>query len=657
MPRGTRYIQSSFAANLFRRFVDRDTPDRTELIAGLKARLTDELGPDRVIIGEYETRRLYSHDLAEVPSLIEKLLFRTTPLLVVQPKSTQDILKILKFAERHQIPVFPRGVASWGFGGATPTTSGIVVDFSAMADIYELNPENMTLTVQPGARWGVIDQLLEPEGLSLVVYPSNRFCTVGGWLSTGGFGLNSSKYGHISSWIESIEVVTPEGGISEVHSQDSEFDLFFGTEGQIGLISRVTLKLVRRTAYSYPHLLCFDDDVSSFNFIKFLLSKKCLPTHVKFIDPSLLEQINAAWQRRSGYPKDRIVEEKNSVLLHFDDPQDEEIFERMAGQFPNVKRAPAYVASYLWLERFSPLKVQILGPSLLASEVIVPLDKGPKFIKYAKIIGRRYKVDLLFESHPIKFEDDYKILMMTMFNCDRRRILEYIFHLSLVPMLTRLGIRLGGRPYGIGIWNVPFFASRFSKDRIQRLFTYKEKSDPDGILNPRKFISVRSRFFNIPGKLFEPLFFNISMDALLLLSPILGRLLKPFALSSNRKSIPLLELCTLQCTNCGNCIAVCPSYLVTKHEGVTARSKLRLTKKILGGSRVTQEESERAFLCTQCGSCQDVCQTELPLLDAWRELESALQEQHGRPEEKIRKFIDGLRMNPDYLSLIGSEPY
>ncbi|MFQ6082548.1 MAG: FAD-binding protein [Candidatus Aminicenantia bacterium] len=641
----------------FKQLTDQDTPKRKKLIAWLKQKLTSELGQDRTIIDEYETRRLYSRDLAEVPPLIEKLLFKTTPLLVVQPKNAQEVVKIINFAARHRIPIFPRGISSWGFGGAIPTTSGLVIDFSPMDKIGKIDKEKMTIEVEPGAKWGVIDQFLEPEGLSLVVYPSNRFSTVGGWLSTGGFGLNSSKYGHIRNWIETIEVATLGNGIFSIHSNEDHFPFLFGAEGHLGLITKVRLRLIKRTKESFPHLLYFKDSHTAFSFVEFLIEKNCLPAHLKFMDSVLMRQINRAWQKRSGNSKDTILEEKNALLLYFDNYSEEEIFDKLKRKFAEFIEAPDYMANYLWAERYSPLKVQILGPSLLASEIVLPVNKVSQFIDHAKKIGKRYKVDLLIEVHVIKEQEKYNALVMSMFNCDRRKIIQYIAYLSLGPVLTRLGIKKGGWPYGIGIWNVPFFASKFPLDKAKQILELKKKYDPQNILNPGKFTSVKTRFFNLPAKIFQPLFYNLSIDSLLFLSPIIGRLLKPLGATLSRKKVSLLEFCSLECTNCGNCLTVCPSYLITAHEGVAPRSKLRLARKFINGRSISKEESDRAFLCTQCGTCQDVCQTELPLLEAWKELELVLQAKYGRPEEKIRAFINSLSNNPTYLNLIGSEPY
>lgn len=639
--------------SFLRRLADQDTPEQRALVQDLRNSLIKDLSTEAKVIDEYEVRRLYSRDLAEIPRIVEKLLFKTTPLLVLQPGEVEDIVKILEFANRHSLPVFPRGVASWGFGGATPTTSGIVIDTSVLNRILNIDSENMTVTVEPGARWGILDQFLQKRGYSLIVYPSNRFSTVGGWISTGGYGVNSFKYGHLKNWTEAIQVVTPSGQIVTFNSTDENFALLFGSEGQLGIITKVILKIRKKTPHSYTHLFYCEQSASAFQFVEALIENRCFPAHVRFMDRFLMRQLNKVWQKRTGRTLDSVVEEKHALLLQFDDPADEKKFSSLNARPEDLEEAPQHVANYLWLERFSPLKVQILGPSLLASELLLPIHRTAEFIEKAKRLAKRLKVNLLIETHFIKANERYEILTMPMFNCDRRKHFQYFIYTSLASMLTRLGIKCDGSPYGIGIWNVPL-VSKSSLRMISAVLQYKRTIDPNEIMNPGKYWRVRSRFFDIPAQVFRPLFFNSLLDILIFLSSAIGWFL------SSPKEVQkgdFLEICTLECTSCGNCIAVCPAYAVTKDESVVPRSKLRLARKVIQGKTVSQAESDRAFLCTRCGTCEKICQGDIPLLKAWEELERLLLTKYQRPEQKIKDFIECLGTNKAYLELIESEPY
>lgn len=157
---------------------DRDTPKRKRWIRGLAEDLGGRLGPGcRVLVGYFE-RRLYSRDVARVPRALEKSLHRTTPLLVVQPHSEVEIRAAVAFATEQRLPIYPRGVSSSPFGGAVPTSNGIVLDLSFMMEVLEVDARRRVVRVQPGARWADLDARLERLGLGLFTTPTSRFSTV-----------------------------------------------------------------------------------------------------------------------------------------------------------------------------------------------------------------------------------------------------------------------------------------------------------------------------------------------------------------------------------------------------------------------------------------------------------------------------------------------
>jgi len=310
----------------------------------------------------------------------------------------------------------------------------------------------------------------------------------------------------------------------------------------------------------------------------------------------------------------------------------------------------------LWFERYSPLKIQILGPSLLASEVILPTNRASEYLRHANRLAGHYKIQLLPEIHFVTADSKPQVLVMLMFNCDRRKIFQYYAYLSLVPMFTRLGIKLGGSPYGIGIWNVPFFSSAFKKAQTERILEGKRLHDPDGIINPRKFLSIKSRFLNLPAKLFHPIFFNVSMELLYLLSPVIGRLLRPLGLQLSKEK-DILEIAPFACTSCGNCISVCTACRVTRNEITAPRAKLSLARRILRGKSISQQQAKSIYYCTRCGKCEEVCQALLPLRDVWVSLENKIRDQYPYPEDEIKSFVDSLGENQQFLEMIKSEPY
>jgi ferredoxin len=211
------------------------------------------------------------------------------------------------------------------------------------------------------------------------------------------------------------------------------------------------------------------------------------------------------------------------------------------------------------------------------------------------------------------------------------------------------GLGMGGRAYGLGIWNAPFIAGSFSHGERQRLLRRKQELDPQHLLNPNKFFAVRTRFFNLPGLFFLPGVFRLSLHAASALSPLLGAAGGNGALSSDHRWVlpspeegdgsSLLAQTSLRCTSCGSCVSACPAYLLTRDELVTGRSKLRMAEVWLGSREIRKDESHRPFQCLHCGLCEEVCQTRLPLRDCYRILERWIEKEQGYPRELVQDFV------------------
>jgi FAD/FMN-containing dehydrogenase len=249
------------------------------------------------ILDKTEDREMYSHDIGDVPPIMTRTLFKTLPDFVVQPRNVDEIKKVLAFANEHKIPVVVRGAASWGFGGVIPTSAGIVIDLSPFRNILAIDAAQKTVTVEAGARWSDIDIAARRQGLCLMTYPSSKFSTVAGWISTGGYGINSFRYGHLSQQIVSMTVVTGIGEIKKLSPADREFGCFVSTEGQFGIVAEVTLKLRDVPQGSYPHLLYFPGDREAFDFIGRLVkdaaAAKLNPNVIRFLDENHLYDTNA----------------------------------------------------------------------------------------------------------------------------------------------------------------------------------------------------------------------------------------------------------------------------------------------------------------------------------------------------------------------------
>jgi FAD/FMN-containing dehydrogenase len=600
-----------------------------------------KIAGDIKIIVKDEEKEMYSHDIGDVPNIMTITFFETQPFFVVQPKSMQEIKTVLSFASEKKIPVIPRGAASWGFGGVIPTQAGIVIDLSPFRNILALDKKNNTVTVEAGARWSDIDIVAKKEDLCLMTYPSSKFSTVAGWISTGGFGINSYRYGHISKQIVSMTVITPVGDVKKMTPADPEFSYFISTEGICGIIVEVTLKLRELPKNSYAHIFYFPTDTDAFNFIAQAARQKTAANVIRFVDANHMRETNEIMHAN-------VFKEKAGVLVEFSSPGDEQNFLELVKKFGNYEQSPAYAACYLWNERLFGMKAKRLGPTLLASEVILPIDVSAAFIKNAKKLGSNYGVEMCIDAYIL---DQTRALIMTTFLCDSRKM-KYFVHMPLVSMLTQTAVSMGAQPYGLGIWNAAFVNHLYPKDRQNEFKAYTAKVDPNGIMNPGKFLRVSSKFMNLPALAFHPLIFCMAMNLLIVLSPVIGKIATMIFGKDKKLDALDLELSTHACAKCGNCMAVCPAYLVLKNEAVSGKGKIALAKKLISGEPVTDEEAINAYMCMHCRACEEICQTNLDLMTLWDALERRLASKFPRPEERIKEFLNTVDASKEYWDMV-----
>jgi FAD/FMN-containing dehydrogenase/NAD-dependent dihydropyrimidine dehydrogenase PreA subunit len=595
------------------------------------------------VFGKAEEREMYSHDIGDVPPIMTNTFFKTQPDLVVQPRNVAEIRQVLAFANARKIPVIPRGAASWGFGGVIPTNAGIVIDLSPFRNILGLDTAQKIVTVEAGARWSDIDITAKKVGLCLRTYPSSKFSTVGGWVSTGGSGINSFKYGQLAEQIVSMTVVTGSGEVKKLTPADHDFPYFISTEGVFGIIVEITLKLREVPRLPCPHLLYFPNDREAFAFIERLVQRKASqelnPDVIRFLDENHLGDTNDVMRAA-------IFKKSAGVLVEFDSGEDDDRFVRFLAEMDSVEEAPRYVAGYLWNERLFGMKTKRLGPTILASEVVIPITAAAAFVATAKKLGRRFAVEICIDSYII---DEHRALIMSTFLCDSRSRRYYV-DLPLATMLTHAAVKLGAEPYGLGLWNAAFINYLHSRAKQRDLKAYKAKVDPNNILNPGKYFGVNANV--VSTLVFHPAVFGFSMNLFTLLSPLIGKAATAL-LGKDRKVDQLdFELSVHACAKCGNCLAVCPAYLVTQNEAMSAKGKLALAKKFLNNRKVTREEAANAFMCMHCKACEEICQTNLELMNLWAALEKRIEGSFGRPQEQISEFLKKVDESQDYWKMV-----
>jgi FAD/FMN-containing dehydrogenase/ferredoxin len=586
------------------------------------------------VISEPTHLRMFSFDQGEVPEPMRSLLIPDTlPDLAVQPGSVEDLQKTIRYGLDCGVPIVPRGASTFGLGGAIPHHGGILLDFSTYREILEFNPESETIRVTAGCRWADVSRFLEPLAFGLCTYPTSWFSTIGGWVATGGIGIGCTKFGSFHDLIRKLTVVTPQGEIRTLTPQDPDFKFFLGTEGQMGTIWDVSFAVRKRPKVQLPFVLHFDSVSAALDCAAELL-REFNPYHLKFLSAARMHEINhLAKEEHPGLKNDLLHPEKDSLLVCFDEVDSQ----NFCGwtQKNSVAMESNYRAHWLWRDRMFPLRVKRLAPGLLASEVVLPQKTATQFVDRANELGRRFHVNLACEGYMIKGGN---ILMLPVYTFHSSGKIDAALKSSLSYALTRLGIQLGGYPYGTGLWNTPFVRNRFN-GTLQDLQKYKQSKDPANSFNPGKFFDLNFRT-GLVGKMASVIFSSPMMSLAGITTPMIAR----FLTTNHRKAEPqdLVLLNEELCSKCGSCIPVCPAYLETGDERTTARGKLQLGLAMMKNQQLIAEAAQMLFLCMHCGACTDVCQSRLDLVPVWDDLEQRVEQRFGKQKEKVSEFFESV---------------
>ena len=253
----------------------------------IAAELGRIVGGQYLIYADQERLESYSHD--EIPGKA----WRAMPEAVVRPDSAGQIADIVKLANRELIPVTPRGAGSGLSGGAVPVHGGIVISLDRMNRIIEIDRDNMMAVVEPGVIANDINIAAGKSGLFYAGYPmSVESCFIGGNVAENAGGGKAVKYGVTSRYVLGLEVVTPTGEIIEMGGKLVKdvtgynlLQLMLGSEGTLGIFTRIILKLLPLPRFQVDLLCLFKDSSTAVSTVpRIMTASGITPTSIEFID-------------------------------------------------------------------------------------------------------------------------------------------------------------------------------------------------------------------------------------------------------------------------------------------------------------------------------------------------------------------------------------
>lgn len=258
------------------------------------------IGSDNVI-SEEEGRRAFEADALTA--------YRATPLVVALPRSTEDVSKLLKYCHQNGLKVVPRGAGTSLCGGALPTTDAVVIGTSRMNRVIEADFVNRTITVECGITNLAITEAVSAEGFFYAPDPSSQLaCTVGGNLAMNSGGAHCLKYGVTTNNVLGLKIVLMDGEIVEVggpYLDQEGYDflaLIVGSEGQFGIVTEATLKILPRAETARPVMLGFDTCEAAGQCVAAIIGSGIIPVAIEYMDRPAIAVAEA--YAKAGYPLD-----------------------------------------------------------------------------------------------------------------------------------------------------------------------------------------------------------------------------------------------------------------------------------------------------------------------------------------------------------------
>ena len=450
-------------------------------LAGLVAVL-----PDGVVVTDPDILASYRHDRAMDPAA-------GTPLAVVRPTKTEEVQAVLRWASAHRVPVVPRGAGSGLSGGATAVDGGIVLSTEKMRAIA-VDPVTRTAVAQPGLLNAEVKHAVAEYGLWYPPDPSSyEICSIGGNIATNAGGLCCVKYGVTTDYVLGLQVVMADGTAVRLGGPRlkdvaglSLTKLFVGSEGTLGVITEVTLRLLPPQPTTATVVATFDSVEAAASSVV-TITNRIRPSMLEFMDSA---SINAVEDKlRMGLDRDAAA----LMIAASDDrgPAGVEDAEFMARVFTEAGAKecfstddPAEGEAFVAARRYAITAVEDKG-SLLLEDVGVPLPRLADLVGGVAKIAADADLTIAVVAHA----GDGNTHPLIVYDADDPAMTaraEKAFG-DIMDLAVGLGGTITGE-HGVGRLKKPWLAGQLGPEAMELNRRIKTALDPDGILNPGALI-------------------------------------------------------------------------------------------------------------------------------------------------------------------------
>jgi glycolate oxidase len=453
--------------------------------AGARQRLVDTVGP-KGFLDKPEDLRLYEYDGG---------VDKARPEMVLFPKTAEEVSTIVGIASAHKLPLLGRGAGTGLSGGAVATSGGLIVSFSRMRRIIDIDYENERAVVEPGVVNLDLTAAVQGEGYFFAPDPSSqRACTIGGNVAENAGGPHTLAYGVTVNHVLGVEMVMPDGRI--VQTGAGGFDtpgydlpgLFTGSEGTLGLVTKVTVRLMRKPEAVKTLLAIYDTEDDCGLTVSEITARGITPAALEMLDGTLMRMVEEA--THAGYPLDAagvLLIELEGLTEAVEEQAEQIKAACRACRARDVREARSGAErELLWKGRKNAFgAVGRVSPFYYVHDGVVPRTQiAPTLREIGKISQKRgLTISNIFHAgdgnlHPLILFDARKPGDMVAAQSAGFDILEHC-------------IKVGGSitgEHGIGVEKIALMDKQFREEALEVMRKIKRMCDPAGLMNPGKML-------------------------------------------------------------------------------------------------------------------------------------------------------------------------
>ena len=468
------------------------TPDptilarRDAICAGLA-----ELLPSDCVITDEAGRRAYETDALSA--------YRRVPLAVALPRTTEEVSKVLRFCRDSGVNVVPRGAGTSLSGGAVPQEDAVVIGLSKMSRILEINLPDRYARVQAGVTNLAISEAVGPDGFFYAPDPSSQLaCTIGGNIGMNSGGAHCLKYGVTINNLLGVRLVTFDGEIHDIGGPAFDapgldwLGLVCGSEGQLGIVTEATVRLVRLAEGARPVLFGFDSSEEAGACVAAIIGAGIIPVAMEFMDkPAIHITENFA---HAGYPLDveamLIVEVEGSDAEMTAELSKITAIARAHGVRTIRESMSAMESAQIWKGRKSAFGATGRVADYICMDGTVPMGRLPEALRRTGEICASYGLSVANVFHA----GDGNMHPLVLYNCNdpAEQAKAEAAGSDILLMCVELGGCLTGE-HGVGLEKRDLMTSQFTPAELAQQRSVRAVFDPEARLTPAKVFPLLGR--------------------------------------------------------------------------------------------------------------------------------------------------------------------